>query len=271
MSETVHTVHCFKFINRTRYSSEDIIALVNLMAKEAVRLGASPDAPFELSSYYARDKADGVLYDIGDYNPRVVWEDLDTWDHSTSSRSRRRIGHLVKDPGHSLSTFWRLNIVPPERAYDNPMEALSDTTGKAHPEIVVQLVRALHQVIRPTGPMYQSWQSMEAYRAAIMDTVTKRYPGIGVMPTRESSASSKSKKNRVAMARVRSSMGAVVSDLHNSSRAMADAITRFGAALDAAANAGAKVPLNMTEFRSIHDALTSLTARSEAMHKSLEV
>ena len=125
MSDIITEAGELRFINRTRYNSEDIANLF-LGWKEAFKKASGETAIFGPTHENVE------VFEIGDYNPAAVWQKTQVWTPDGRTSSQMDMPHFVHPPGWSIKTNWRLGIVTPEKLHKNPLEALSSQVGAEH-------------------------------------------------------------------------------------------------------------------------------------------
>jgi hypothetical protein len=216
--EIIHTEGQFRFINRTRYESEDIKAILRLYSEVAQQHGAPSDKPVRPDRY--RDE-DSLVYDIADYNPSVVWEDKSVWESNGNRPVTKRVGNFVRMPGWSLSTRWKIGFISPEKIHSSPLEALSSDTTKSTPEFVTAVAE---MILYMFAPNVSGWESLSAVKASALALVKSRGLEIRVNAKRENPVKSNTRVRRHTQA-------VVITDISRIKETLSAATGMLGSAL----------------------------------------
>jgi hypothetical protein len=195
--EVLREAGIFRFYNRTRYSSDDIIHIFRVMEATAIEQGASKETPLKLDQYRVES---GMVYDFGDYNPAESQRTESTWENG--NRVSKTVLNCVNGPGYSASTRWKINLLPPHRIHTNPIEALTADQTYAPSEMTTQLTGAIMGLFRPD---FVDWQRVNVWRERVYEKLTGG-PNphlIRINAKRESPTQSSTRKNRVALGMAR--------------------------------------------------------------------
>jgi hypothetical protein len=117
--------------NSTRYNTADIVAVFNALEDCFTRAGLVP----------TRDEDHAATADVVDFNPASVRYVVSEYNHTTHTSSKVYRYRYVKNGSWALASRNVIGLVPPEKLYPDPLEALTRTDDKlAPPEMGVQLL-----------------------------------------------------------------------------------------------------------------------------------
>ena len=155
MNQTKHGV--LTIANSTRYNTDDLLALFNSYEDGIVSCGQTPrlDAPHT------------SMVDVVDYKPGRIYADRNYWDVTEHRSVTTRVYQYVKPLSWSITSRNVVGLVPPDRLYDNPVEALTKIDSAFAPPLMVEQIMA-----RLAGLyFYGSWDArrttLEAMRGSI--------------------------------------------------------------------------------------------------------
>jgi hypothetical protein len=157
----------YSIVNSTRYNTDDLVALFQDLVKAYEERG--------FSVKHAHDGTpQGMVIDIGDYNPSSVWEQERQWDSTLNQYSTKKSRIYVKRGGYSLTVRFKVGLIPPEKLYDNPLEALvsADEDERAPAEMSERIVCRFQEMLGFTkeGQTSYDWQ----VRNEILEVVVRR-------------------------------------------------------------------------------------------------
>jgi hypothetical protein len=260
MSDIITEAGEFRFINRTRYSSEDIAALfLGRLSTASMLMGS----PVTISQRDQRDRPS--VYELGDYNPNVVWEAATQWD----GQVRRNVmkANFVNPPGWAHSNNWKINFVTPDKLYQNPVEALS-AMSEPEPSAPTEFVTQLMDVFdRCFGLDIRDWRRHQEVREGISGWA--RGQRIRILPKRENTASSPTRKARQDRSNAISSCSGMLESLYPVWRAESEVLSRFGAMTSSLQQVGESIPMSKERIKEAFATLTLLNALTNEMKTKL--
>ena len=133
--------------NATRYNTDDIVALFDDSVKS-----------FEAEGYTVThahmDTPLGTIIDISDFKPSIGWETVRKYDAESNEYAFVRERVYVKRRGYTLVRRFKVGLLPPERLYDNPLEALveSGDDQRAPEGLVAGLVHRFFDLVDLQAP-----------------------------------------------------------------------------------------------------------------------
>ena len=118
--------------NSTRYNTDDLLALFNSYEDSIVSCGHTPrlDAPHT------------SMVDVVDYKPGRIYANRDLWDETEQRSVTTRVYQYVKPLSWSITSRSVVGLVPPDRLYDNPVEALTKIDSAFAPPLMVEQITA---------------------------------------------------------------------------------------------------------------------------------
>lgn len=245
MSDIIREFGIFRFINRTRYNSEDIGRLFEEFAAAAVAYGAPADKPLRHDQYKV---GEGMIYDFGDYNPTETMRVMNTWDNG--KRVTKEVINYVNGPGYSPNTKWKINILPPHKLYSNPVEALAADQNLAPAALTEQLLPTIMGLFRVEG---MDWQRQNAIRDHIRAKLVEHPQPfrIRIEAKRESPQTSSLRKNRVALGAARGNFMNARENLRAAFVASSQAQGNVGDLIDRANQLGFAVPVTRDQMNQL--------------------
>ena len=253
MSDIITEAGVFRFINRTRYNSEDI---ANLYTGRLAAAKAATGGGVQLTSGGGRENVN--VYELADYKPAVVWETRNVWN-GTRSESKR-VAHMVKAPGWAVSNNWKLNILPPDRLYENPVEALTvmnEDEPLAPAELSVQLVNAFRYIGKLSCSNWRDQQ--EADKAVDAWAATQR---IRIMPKRENSLKSATRQTRQNKSAAIASVNSFLGEIFGTLRSRDAVLAHFATMAHNAGQVGEPVCVSAEELRIAFETLERVRAEA---------
>lgn len=220
MSDIITTAGDFRFINRTRYNSQDI---ANLFLGRLAAANAGTGSVVTLSR--GQRGGDMMLFELGDYKPAVLWEEVSVWNGTANVKHRK--ANFVNPPGWAVSNNWKLNMVSPERLYENPVEALtamSEEQPVAPSAFSVELAHAFRYISRLETTNWRDQQ--DADKAVDAWAATQR---IRIMPKRENSLKSDTRQARQNTSAALASINSFLSEVYGSMAGSEGVLTHFSA------------------------------------------
>lgn len=261
MADILHNVNDFKFINRTRYSSEDIAALVTMIH----RVAAGAHMVFEPDQH--RHKVD--VYEFHDYNPSQYSHDVREWDNTKNMTVIRKVPNFVKPPGWALSTCWKIGFVVPEKLYANPVEALaasSQETPVVPAGFSRQFVQALIGSMRPSN--FAKWEDVQATKNAIYDEAETMQ--IRILPKRESPANSDERRKKEVRAKALQATMKLSGHLYDAKRHTHGVHGPFISFMESMKAANITPPITKEEVVRVIQALDDMVQRVSALQTELK-
>jgi len=157
----------YSIVNSTRYNTDDLVALFQDLVKAYEERGFTVE--------HAHDGTpQGMVIDIEDYNPSSVWEQKRQYDPGTNQYSTKKSRIYVKRGGYSLTVRFKVGLIPPEKLYDNPLEALvsADEDERAPAEMAERIICRFQEMLSFTkeGESSYDWQ----VRNEILEVVVRR-------------------------------------------------------------------------------------------------
>lgn len=260
MSDTITTAGDFRFINRTRYNSQDI---ANLFLGRLAAANAGTGSVVTLAN--GQRGGDMLLFELGDYKPAVVWQEVSSWNGTASVNHRK--ANFVNPPGWAVSNNWKLNMVPPERLYENPVEALT-AMAEEHPtapsEFSVQLVHAFRYISRLETSNWRDQQDAE--KAAEAWAATQR---IRIMPKRENPLKTDTRQARQNMSAALASINSFLSEVHSPVAGSEGLLSHFSAMAKHNAAVGESVSITRLQLDAAYAVLRQAKDEAAAMKQRL--
>lgn len=263
--EIITTAGPFKFINRTKYNSDDIAAMFLRFIEIAREIYQDPALEVKASQYRAGRFVD--VYDICDFNPKQVFQKVRTWDNNSGKAVEQVRPDYASEPGNSPSTAWKIGLVPPDRLYSTPLEALSAGTEAAVPvEFKVQLMAALTS--RFTGGALDSnYQTGRVVIEAAKEAA--KTMELRVMKKRANPTSSDDRRLRVARTRGANVLNGLVWQLGDVYRLALSASSYAESCVSTLRDAEVEIPFTKEELVQIADLVAGLRDRAETFRKEL--
>lgn len=257
MSDVIREFGVFRFINRTRYNSEDIGRLFEEFAAAAVAYGAPADKPLRHDQYKV---GEGMIYDFADYNPTEPMRVMNTWENGR--RVTKEVLNYINGPGYSATTKWKINILPPHKLYSNPVEALAADQNLAPASLTEQLLPTIMGLFRAEG---MDWQRQNAIRDHVRAKLVEHPQPfrIRIESKRESSLKSSARKNRVALGAARGNFMSAREHLRSSLVAAGLAQNNFSDLLERAEQLGFEVAVRREDVNLVVRQLTVMLERME--------
>ena len=245
MSDIIREFGLFRFINRTRYNSDDIGRLYEEYAAAAVAYGAPEDKPLRHDQYKV---GEGMIYDFGDFNPAETMRVMNTWDNGR--RVTKEVVSYINGPGYSLNTKWKINILPPHKLYSNPVEALSADQNLAPAGMTEQLLPTIMGLFRSEG---LDWQRQNAIREHVRAKLVEHPQPfrIRIGAKRESPQTSSLRKNRVALGAARGNFMSARENLKAAFIASSQAQSNVGDLIERANQLGIAVPVTREQLQHV--------------------
>lgn len=249
MSEIIKECGVFRFINRTRYNSDDICYILNCYRDAVRRITENEEKELIYDNY----RMDGVpLYDITDYNATAVFVSQHVWENG---QHHKRIGPVYTNPpGYSPSTQWKMGLVVPTRLYLTEMEAITQGLEVAPFAFTSQVADMLFRLFRSgEGNGVDPDAQFEAKARLRREDFRIR-----INAKRESSATSDNRKSRVLRGRCANLAGNDISRLYDVRNHMTTFSNAFKANLNEYERADVPLEFSAEEAASIHTAVEIL-------------
>jgi len=143
MNQTKHGVLTIE--NSTRYNTDDLVGLFNRYEDNLVAAGHTPRL----------DSCHTSTVDVVDYKPGRIYVDRTRWNEQTQRSVPTRDYQYVKPMSWSITTRNVIGLVPPDRLYDNPVEALTKLDAALAPPLMVE------QILTRIAGFYltESWEA----------------------------------------------------------------------------------------------------------------
>jgi hypothetical protein len=95
----------------------------------------------------------GIALDVCDYNPTSAWDTSRKWDADTNRYITNRERSFVKRGGYTMTTRFKVGLLPPEKLYENPLEALVSADGDERAPVLMteRLVERFCEMVTPVG------------------------------------------------------------------------------------------------------------------------
>ena len=163
----------FNIVNGTRYSTDEIVALFDAITDAFERRGNTVEPAHSETSK-------GTALDVCDYNPNSPWDQTRTWDAESNTYVIKRERAFVKRSGYSLTTRFKVGLLPPEKLYENPLEALVSADGeeRAPTRMTQRLVERFCEMITPVGSEGVRRYDWELREAVINEVLAAHSKGI---------------------------------------------------------------------------------------------
>jgi hypothetical protein len=263
MADTVVTEGMFKFINRTRYSSDDICKIYRAWEAIAITHGAPQNEALKADAYRLRDVD---TFEIADYNPAAVWTEQSVWNGNT--REKKLVANFVRTPGYSLTTRWKIGLVSPHRLYQSPLEALAADSTKAPAEFVSQVADMIAMIYELNGV---HWNTREAAREALKAACERGQLTISIGDKRESPAKSDNRDKKNARSRAILSATNMQDDLAAAVQGLTHAVHRFKSLQNDFDTMGETLPLSKDELQAALSGAQSLHQRVERIRQGIRL
>ncbi len=263
MADTVVTEGMFKFINRTRYSSDDICKIYRAWEAIAITHGAPQNEPLKADAYRLRDVD---TFEIADYNPAAVWSDQSVWDGNR--RVSKRVANFVRTPGYSLTTRWKIGLVAPHRVYESPLEALAADGSKAPAEFVSQVAYMIAMIYELNGV---NWNTREGAREALKAACESGQLTISISDKRESPAKSDNRDKKNARSRAIATSTNMQDELAAAVQGLTGAVHRFKSLQNDFDTMGETLPLSKDELQAALTTVQSLHQRVESIRQGIRL
>ena len=263
--EIITTAGPFKFINRTKYNSDDIAAMFLKFQEVARAVFNDPELQLEPSRYRAGRFVE--VYDISDFNPKHVFRKVRTWDNNGGRAMEVVRPDYASEPGNSPSTAWKIGLVPPDRLYHTPLEALSAGPEAAVPEeFKVQLMDALSSRFMG-GRLDSDYQNGRKAKDAAKEVAKTMQ--VRVMNKRANSASSGDRKLRVARTRGANVLNGLVWQLGDTYRLALSAASYAENCISTLRDADVEIPFTKEEVLEISRLIEEMRVKAENFRKEL--
>lgn len=263
--EIITTAGPFKFINRTKYNSDDIAAMFLMFREIAREAFNDPTLELEPSRYRAGRFVD--VYDISDFNPKEVFKKVRSWDNNLGRAAEVVRPDYASEPGNSPSTAWKIGLVPPDRLYQTPLEALSAGPEAEVPEeFKVQLMDALASRFMG-GRLDSDYQTGRKAKEAAREAAKTMQ--VRVMRKRANSASSGDRKLRVARTRGANVLNGLVWQLGDTYRLAMSAVSYGENSIATLRDADVEIPFTKEELLEIARIIAEMRDRAENFRKEL--
>jgi hypothetical protein len=143
MIQTKHGVLTIE--NSTRYNTDDLVGLFNRYEDNLVAAGHTPRL----------DSSHTSTVDVVDYKPVCIYVDRNQWSVPNNRSVSVRDYQYVKPMSWAITSRNVMGLVPPERLYDNPVEALTKADSALAPPLMVE------QILTRIAGFYltESWEA----------------------------------------------------------------------------------------------------------------
>lgn len=251
----------FTVVNGTRYNTDEITALFDAVVDHYVQRGFTVKHAHE-------ETAMGTVLDVCDYNPSSPWDTTRSWDADTNTYVTKRERAYVKRAGYTLTTRFKMGLLPPEKLYENPLEALVSAEGEERaPAIMTQRVlERFHELIVAEDANGMHRYNWELRNSVIQEVVAANQRGLLIEKKRGevNKADKRLREKRLAAQRslslagydIRQAIGCMIS---------AEGVTK--AALDACKTADVPPMFDATLFDTC---IAYLRRVAEGMERTIE-
>lgn len=265
MSDIINEVGLFRFINRTRYNSEDICHIMRVFEDTALKHGAPADKPYHHSQYRVMA---GMVYDFGEYQPKVIGTRRQD-GYVNGQRFTRTVVDYINGPGYSTSTKWKINILPPHRLSDNPMENLIAGHDFAPDDLTQQLTNVIMGLFRTNVDYRVSNAINDEVRRVLFET--KDPHRIRIMPRRESAVSSAGRKKRVEAGQARAAYIGTRENLREAVKSLVQACSRLKDLEEHSSNISFEMPTSPDRLASLLNDASIILGRMDRGCAELDV
>lgn len=267
MSDKINETKYMRFINRTRYSSEDITKLVETYYDLLLeRMGGS----MTMASSY-RGLTENTVFEINDYNPVSTWQEVNEWDSKMSRHRKVTKPFYVKAPGRTASNRYKIGIVEPDKLHRTHVEALADTSGVAPLELTQQLfkaLRGLHSYVPANDNVTNSYTATREASDNMAEKINREDFRIRIEAKRESSPASEASRERNRKAAAAQKSQKTYWAVRAAHRELSEALARYVEFKSVAKKAGIKVSDKERELEDALQLLHTVKNELETIHKT---
>ncbi len=258
--DTIVTAGEFRFINRTKYNSDDIAALFNVYRSSVKAQWGEQYEPRQ--EVWAGHPAVEV-FDISDYNPKQVFYDRWDWDGNSSKRIKVVRPEYVSAPGHTVSTTWRLGLVPPTRLYASELEALTAGVEVAPAELSRQLLRTFMNIFTAGMPQ----DGRETVRAKVLSAA--QVLPLRISARRANKAHTERRKNRIHETRAANRLSMVTHAAHDARNHLEALETAVKHGFEGLVAANLDPSFSVEEVQHVKNAISHLIRRVEDQKRDI--